>query len=289
MIVKHGGCSSPMSAHGMTYMRKQGFQSTVYGFYHAHKRTLPWRETTDPYKILISEFMLQQTQVSRVVEKYVSFIERFPAIEDVANASLQVILNAWSGLGYNRRALALKKLADIVTGTFNGEVPDTVDELKKLPGVGDATARAICAFAFDQPVVFLETNIRAVFIHHFFSDREQVEDREILPLVEKTLDTRHPREWYYALMDYGVVLKKLHGNPSRRSAHYKKQSTFAGSDRQIRGAIIKLLVNGSGMKTATLFARLPFAKSRVKRIIDRLAHEGFIELRGSRISIAKHT
>lgn len=268
-------------------MQKQKFRAKVYAFYRTHKRILPWRETTDPYRILVSEIMLQQTQVSRVIEKYGLFIEKFPTIDDIANARLQTILNAWSGLGYNRRALALKKLAAIVVRDFHGKVPDQAELLNKLPGVGNATAHAVCAFAFDQPVVFLETNIRTVFIHHFFPREEKVRDSEILPLAHKMLDTLHPRKWYYALMDYGVALKRLYGNPARRSAHYKKQGRFEGSSRQIRGAIIRLLVSRGSIKELSLISLLPFAKSRVEKVLISLAREGFIEHRGNRISISQ--
>jgi A/G-specific adenine glycosylase len=268
-------------------MRKDEFQALVYDFYLTHRRILPWRDTKDPYKILLSELMLQQTQVKRVVEKYRIFIRKFPTIRSVANARLRTILDTWSGLGYNRRALALKRLAVIVMNQFGGRLPDNVELLKKLPGIGDATASAICAFAFNQPVVFLETNIRTVFIHHFFKEQEEVKDSQILPQVEKTLDIHNPREWYYALMDYGVSLKRLHGNAARRSVYYHKQSKFEGSDRQIRGAIIKLLIHKDSITTASILRQLPFGKPRIRKMIDRLAAEGFIEKRRGRISITQ--
>jgi A/G-specific adenine glycosylase len=170
---------------------------------------------------------------------------------------------------------------------FGGKIPDKVELLKKLPGIGDATAKAICAFAFGKPVVFLETNIRTVFIHHFFRDQQQVRDSQILPLVEKMLDKNNPREWYYALMDYGVSLKRSQGNPARRSAHYHRQSRFEGSNRQVRGAIIKLLIRKKSIAESMLLAELPFAKSRVKGMIKKLAEEGFIERQRGRIVITE--
>ncbi len=257
----------------------------VYDFYKSNKRILPWRATRDPYRILLSELMLQQTQVARVMEKYRLFLGKFPTIASVASAQPSAILSAWSGLGYNRRALALKKMAVIIVNQYNGKIPHEAELLKKLPSVGDATANAVCAFAFSKQVVFLETNIRAVFIHHFFRDWENVKDSQILPLVEKMLDTQNPREWYYALMDYGVSLKRLHRNPARRSAHYQKQSGFAGSNRQIRGAIIRLLIGRKSITESSLISQLSFPKTRIKEMLKTLTTEGFIEKNGTLISI----
>jgi A/G-specific adenine glycosylase len=164
------------------------FQRQVYDHYHRNGRKLPWRNTRDPYKILLSELMLQQTQVKRVIEKYGQFLLRFPAIESVARAPLRAVLEQWQGLGYNRRALAFKNLAVICVDHHEGKVPRAIEALKALPGVGDATAGAVCAFAFNRPAVFVETNIRSVFIHHFFPEGGDVKDSQILPLVAQTLD-----------------------------------------------------------------------------------------------------
>jgi A/G-specific adenine glycosylase len=265
--------------------KKKLFQSIVYGNYALNRRALPWRDTTNPYRILLSELMLQQTQVERVLEKYRLFVQRFPTVSSVAKANLRGVLDAWSGLGYNRRALSLKRLAEIVVKEHRGRIPRDPKLLMQLPGVGKATAGAVCAFAFNKPVVFLETNIRAVFIHHFFSGEKHVKDSEILPIAEKMLDKKNPRRWYSALMDYGVSLKKLHGNPARRSAHHRSQSSFAGSDRQIRGEIIKLLVRRKAIRESSLCAQLLFPCWRVRKMIKALAKEGFIKKRGAVVSI----
>jgi A/G-specific adenine glycosylase len=262
------------------------FREKVYGYYRDRARALPWRKTNDPYKILISEVMLQQTQVARVIEKYECFLHAFPDIESLARASLQQILTVWQGLGYNRRALALKRAAEAVVTHHAGKVPASIDSLNALPGIGSITAHAICAFAFNEPTVFIETNIRTVFIHHFFENASGINDKEILPLVAQTLDHANPRIWYYALMDYGVALKKEHANPGRRSAHYQRQSPFEGSHRQIRGKILQLLVQKPGVAEGELVKAIPFEAESVKWNLRRLAKEGLIEKKGDHISIA---
>lgn len=262
------------------------FQKLIYHYYQNKGRTLPWRETRNPYYILVSEIMLQQTQVERVIEKYQKFIVLFPDIETLDRLPLQKILKVWQGLGYNRRALALKKMARIIVEDYRGEIPRSVEELVKLPGIGYTTASEIAAFAFNQPAVFIETNIRSVFLHHFFPERDDVSDDEILPLVAKTVDRSNPREWYYALMDYGTFLKKEYVNPNRKSRHYYKQSPFNGSNRQIRGKIVKYLTeNRSG--TGKQIARdleIPFEKAEPNLI--RLEKEGFLVRKGKRLTIA---
>jgi len=226
------------------------FITTVWDYYHEHGRhDLPWRRPAadgrlDPYAIMVSELMLQQTQVSRVIPKYEAFLQQFPTVADLAQADLGDVLKAWSGLGYNRRAKFLWQTAGIVSRDFDNVFTPTVEGLVQLPGIGKNTAGAILAYAFNQPVVFIETNIRTIYIHHFFADRDDVADAEILALVTDTLDRENPREWYWALMDYGSYLKKTAGNASLRSKAYIKQSAFHGSRRQVRGQILKALTAG---------------------------------------------
>ena len=142
----------------------------------------------DRYTILISEVMLQQTQVDRVAPKFEAFIEAFPTVQALAQAEFKTVLGYWSGLGYNRRALWLQQAAKEIVEKYAGKVPQTISELSKLKGIGHNTAAAICAYAFNQPVVFIETNIRAVFIHHFFADRADVADSELLPIIADHVD-----------------------------------------------------------------------------------------------------
>ncbi|MFQ5841474.1 MAG: A/G-specific adenine glycosylase [Thermodesulfobacteriota bacterium] len=263
----------------------RAFQKLIYHYYQEHGRTFPWRMTHNPYHILVSEIMLQQTQTERVVEKYGQFINSFPDFSSLAKAPLREILRAWQGLGYNRRAIALKKIAQTVMTRFHGNLPSSLEQLMTLPGIGRATASAICAFAFNQPVVFIETNIRRVFIHHFFQNRNSIMDTEILPLVEKTLDTSNPGKWYFALMDYGVMVKKERQNPNRRSAHYQKQTPFEGSNRQIRGMILKALAIEHDISETEITKRLDTTPERVRKNLIQLQEEGFLKKKGNRFTI----
>ncbi|GFE59258.1 A/G-specific adenine glycosylase [Geobacter sp. AOG1] len=248
----------------------------IYDHYRANPRPLPWRDTTDPYPILVSEIMLQQTQVDRVREKYVAFLATFPDLATLAAAPLPAVLTAWQGLGYNRRAIALHRCAQTVMAEHDGRLPAEIATLETLPGIGPYTARAIAAFAFRQPTVFIETNIRTVFIHQFCHDRHGVHDREILPLVEQVLDRDNPRDWYYALMDYGVMLKKAHPNPGRRSAHHVRQSPFKGSNRELRSRILKQVLAVPACTAAELAAMLGVEPAAVEKNLVQLAREGFI-------------
>ena len=264
------------------------FQKKVWRYFTQHGRTLPWRKTSNPYRILVSEIMLQQTQVDRVIPKYRAWCKRFPTIRALADAPRSEVLTMWQGLGYNRRALALHRTAQMIIQ--QKKFPHNYDTLISLPGIGPYTACAILAFAFNQPVVLIETNIRSVFIHHFFADQKNVHDRDILPIIEKTLDRRRPREWYWALMDYGAALKKTAGNASRRSAHYTKQSRFAGSDRQLRGQIVRYVgsqaASITNLKQHLTEAQIAATDSRLKKILNDLTSEGFLARRGKKITLA---
>lgn len=223
----------------------QQFQQKVYDYYHTNKRDFPWRKGITPYKIVVSEIMLQQTQAPRVIEKFKLFIKTFPNFESLSKAPFKDILAVWQGLGYNRRALGLKKLAEIIVSEYKGKLPKTPEELVDLPWIGPHTAGSIVAYAYNYPSIFIETNIRSVFIHEFFGDKIEVTDKELLPYIQATLDRENSREWYNALMDYGAMLKDTRQNPSRRSKHYAKQSTFKGSNRKLRGMILRDLAQRS--------------------------------------------
>lgn len=263
---------------------KRAFRTEVWDYYHAHGRDgLPWRTSTDAYHVAVSELMLQQTQVSRVIPKYHEFLEAFPTVNDLAEAALGDVLRAWNGLGYNRRAKFLWQAARQVVKDYDGIFPQDLDRLVALPGIGRNTAGAILAYAYDQPAVFVETNVRTVFIHHFFDDRtDGVADKDILELVAETLDKEHPREWYWALMDYGAYLKQLVGNLSRLSKTYAKQSEFEGSKRQIRGRVIRLL--GSGPCTLKkLEEQIP--DERLAAVLEDLTREQLVRLKGKTYSL----
>lgn len=279
-------CASMMAGDGLTPEAIAAFQEVIYHHYRQHARQFPWRRTDNPYHILVSEIMLQQTQTDRVLEKYEPFLRAFPDFPSLAKAPLKEVLKIWQGLGYNRRALALKKIAQRVAAEFHGNLPSRVEVLMTFPGIGRTTSSAVVTFAFNKPTVFIETNIRRVFIHFFFQNQANIKDSEILPVVEKTLDTSKPREWYYALMDYGAILTNKHGNPNRRSAHYRKQGRFQDSNRQIRGMILKALIKESPISEAELVQRLKFSPARVKPNLIQLQKEGFIRNRGNRFAIA---
>jgi A/G-specific adenine glycosylase len=261
------------------------FQALVLSYYREHGRSFPWRDTTDPYAVVVSEVMLQQTQAHRVVEKYGEFLAAFPTFEELAAAPLRDVLAVWSGLGYNRRATGLKALAERVMSEHAGRLPDTPGELVRLPMIGKATAGSICAFAFDSPVVFIETNIRRVYIHSFFPDATAVDDRDIEPFVAQTLHRRSPRTWYNGLMDVGTALASRVPNPNRRSKHYTRQSPFEGSLRQVRGEILRILSREGEKGTDELARELPFDTRRVEEAVQHLAREGFLVLRRGRVGI----
>ncbi|MBP3709985.1 MAG: A/G-specific adenine glycosylase [Treponema sp.] len=231
----------------LTQAQIDDFRSVILENYRLHGRDFPWRNTRDAYKILVSEMMLQQTQTLRVLPKYEEWLKVFPDARTLADAPLSLVFALWSGLGYNRRAKYLQEACKAVCTEYGGAFPTCREELQKLPGIGPYTAGAVSTFAFNNAEVFIETNIRSVFIFFFFSDTtEKIDDAKIMPLAAQTLEQENPRVWYYALMDYGAELKKRVKNPSRKSAHYTRQSKFSGSLRQARGAIMRQLAkNGS--------------------------------------------
>jgi len=259
----------------LTNLQITSFQNFIWDFYANNKREFSWRNIQSSYGVVISEIMLQQTQTHRVAQKYELWMTEFPDFYSLAQASLRDVLSLWSGLGYNRRAMALQKIAQRVIAEFNGTLPSDPEILITFPHIGPNTAASICAFAFNSPTVFIETNIRAVFIHSFFKDKTDITDKEIYPLVAQTVDKKNPCEWYYALMDYGVLLKSQHANPSRKSAHHAKQSKFEGSDRQIRGMILKFLT-AKPCTIQELVIQCKKEESRLERIVNDLCVEGFI-------------
>lgn len=249
------------------------FQQKIWDFYAKNKRDFPWRQTSDPYAILVSELMLQQTQTARVVPYYLRFLQKFPTVKKLAAASQKEVLEIWQGLGYNRRALFLHQTAQKIVKDFSGRVPENLEDLIKLPGVGANTAGAILVYAFNQPAVFIETNIRKTIIHFFFTKQAKINDVEIIAVVAKALDQKNPREWYWALVDYGSALGNTKAITNDRSAHYHKQTQFVGSKRFARSQILKLLLREPKTEKEILerFANLPHTATA----LDELLHEGF--------------
>lgn len=261
-------------------MTDKEFIKEIYRYFKAHGRAhLPWRQTTDPYKILVSEIMLQQTQAHRVVPKYEEFIKKWSNAKVLANASNIEVLKAWSGLGYNRRALNLKRAAEAVTGLYKGIFPRDREGLLALPGVGPYTAGAISAFAYNHPLAIIETNIRSVYIHFYFPNKTAVSDAELLPIIERTLDQKNPRDWYAALMDYGAMLKSTKPNPSRKSKHHTSQSKFKGSVREVRGDILRTLLRDK--KATSKKLQKEFEVDRFEKAINGLLKDGLIKKTGA--------
>ncbi len=262
-------------------MNHSSFKKIIWNYYKENARSMPWRENFSPYNIVVSEIMLQQTQASRVAPKFESFIKKFPDFTSLTKAPLSRVLKEWQGLGYNRRAVSLQKIAKVVEDIYTGRLPKNYEKLADLPGIGPNTAGSILAFAFNIPVVFIETNIRSVFIHFFFKDKRDVRDKDLLVLIEKTLDKNNPREWYYALMDYGSFLKKTKKNPSRQSKHHVKQSKFKGSNRELRAMILRELLKKPGTEPSL---RKIFEKDISDNLIN-LQKEGFIILKNKHYSV----
>lgn len=258
-------------------MDKKQFQSLVYQFYRDNRRTFAWREHITPYRVVVSEIMLQQTQTFRVADKFDVFVRVFSDFQALAQAPWPIVLGLWKGLGYNRRARYLQEVARLVVADHAGVLPPDPTILEQMPGIGPATARSIATFTYNQPEIFIETNIRAVFIHHFFAQCTDVDDREIIPLVTQMLDGDNPREWYYALMDYGVMLKKQFKNPARRSAHHQKQSRFKGSFRQLRGKILQLLLSHAQLPAHELYDMVNYRPDEVDRALAELCVQNLIQ------------
>ncbi len=256
--------------------QERTFVETVWSYYKTHGRhNLPWRKTKNPYRIVVSEVMLQQTQVERVIPKYRAFLKLFPTVDALAQAPLGAVIIAWQGLGYNRRARMLHQCARAIMSHYGGKFPTTSSELMELPGIGRYTAGAVLAFAFNTATPFIETNIRSAYLHYFFKRKTATSDAEILLRIVQTLDHKRSREWYYALMDYGASIKKTFGNPNRQSKHYTKQSRFRGSDREIRGTILRLLAHGEHTKIA-IHKALAFESVRIDEQLGVLVREAMI-------------
>jgi A/G-specific adenine glycosylase len=252
------------------------FQNTVLDWFAENRRDLPWRQTKNPYRILVSEIMLQQTQVPRVTEKYKEFLGEFPTAKKLSEASLPDVLRVWQGLGYNRRGKYLWQAAKDIRGRFGGRFPKNCEDLVSLPGVGDYTAKAVLTFSQNQRHVFVETNIRTVYFYHFFKNKKDVHDKEILELIERTLPKNGEfREWYSALMDYGAYLKSEGLGQNKKSKHYTRQSKFEGSFRQLRANILKLWLEKP--RTLTwLYKNIDREKEEIKKALKSLRDEGMI-------------
>lgn len=252
------------------------FISIIEEYYQIRGRKFPWRETCDPYAVLLSELMLQQTQTERVHPKYHRFLELWPDFYALDQAPFPEILKEWKGLGYNRRAIALKEIAKISVAQYHGSLPVELEKLRSLPMVGAATAAAVRSFSFNLPSLYLETNIRRVLLYFFFDGEEKIRDRDLYEVLEQLQSRDNPKQWYYALMDYGVYLKKQMKNPNIRSAHYVKQGRFENSNRQIRGQILTVFTERGVVTREELYKWLNFEEERIDECLEALIQEKFI-------------
>ncbi len=261
------------STHQFKQIVRQHYQSSG-------RHNLSWRQTNDPYHILVSELMLQQTQVARVEPKFQAFVKRWPTVSELATAKLGEVLQYWQGLGYNRRAKYLHQAANEIIDKYEGVFPSSAERLKELPGIGPYTAGAVSVFAFNQSEIIIETNIRTVYYYHFFSDGTVIDDRDIVPLLQQTLDTVNPREWYWALMDYGAHLKRQGIKLNHKQKGFRAQTPFENSDRQIRGAIIRVLTETEKSSLKQLITLVGTTKERLEVQLKSLVHEGLVAKHG---------
>jgi len=246
-------------------------------------REMPWRHDTRPYYVLVSELMLQQTQVSRVIPKFEAFITKFSDERSLAKSNLADVLKQWQGLGYNRRAKFLHEAAKKIIELSS--FPEDSVGLMELPGVGKNTAGAIQAYSFNEPAIFIETNIRTVYIHHFFDDRVAVEDAQIIEKLQETIDLEHPREFYWALMDYGSWLKKNGIKNNSQSSAFKRQAPLKGSMREVRGMILREL-SSQDLDYKSLQEIMP-KDARFEKALSSLISEKLVSVTNKIIHLTK--
>ena len=286
-MTKQEALQAPLFTSDPTSSEIGEFQAWVRKAGRGLYRDLPWRNTRDPYAIWISEAMLQQTQVTRVLARWERFLKKFPTVDALACASVADVVEEWQGLGYNRRAIALKRAADICSANYEGRLPESMEGLLELPGIGEATAAGITAFSRDIPCAYIETNVRSVFIHCFFRGADRVSDRQLRPLVCRACPGEEVRLWYYALLDIGARLKKDYKNPSRSATAYTRQSAFEGSRRQKRAWLVREVLASPGIASEELLARLNEEERKAGRdgvdgaffdsIMGDLCREGFFQ------------
>lgn len=251
-----------------TRIRK--FHEKIFTWWKKNKRSLPWRETTNPYYIMISEIMLQQTQVNRSIEKYLEFIDKYPTIKDLAEASVSSVLKSWSGLGYNRRALWLHEAANQIVKLK--DFPETPEELQKLKGIGPYTSRSILIFAFNYDIATVDTNIRRILIAENFA-KEETKEKELFIIAQKLLPKGKARDWHNALMDFGSLVLT-----SAKTGIKPKTTTSRNSkeNRRFRGIIVKYLTRNSKALKERMIKNCNIPTEKIDDILEGLLADGLI-------------
>ncbi len=249
-------------------MRK--FQQDILSFYEKRGRDLPWRKTTDPYKILISEIMLQQTQVDRVIPYYQRWLKKWPTVQKLANASRTAVLKAWMGLGYNNRGINIHKAAQKIMEDYKGDVLAAVKDYKNVPGIGPYTSAAVRIFSANEDIITVDTNIRRIYMHEF----NLKDDSKVGELAQQCLPKGRSRDWHNALMDYGATFLT-----ARRAGIRPKtqQSKFEGSDRQIRAQILRSILNEGAKSEAELRALTQTESKRLKAVLAKLVRDDVLK------------
>ena len=262
-------------------MRIKAMQKKILAWYGKNRRNLPWRYTTNPYHVLLSEIMLQQTQVGRVIGKYRLFTRKYSRIEDLANASTADLIKDWSGLGYNRRVIFLQKCAKVTVSEYNGQLPNVYEALLGLPGIGPYTAAAICSFAYNQEIPCIDTNIRRVLLHEL-SLPESTSQKELYEMAKECIPKGKSRIWHNALMDYGAVVLTAHKTGIKPLG---RQPRFAGSRRFYRGQVIKLLHAGKRVHIGTLKKALGKNENEIHSILSGLESDGLLRIDRKSVSL----
>ena len=249
----------------------KNFNEKIFAWWKKNKRTLPWRETTNPYYIMISEIMLQQTQVNRSVEKYLEFIKEYPTIKELAEASVSSVLKIWSGLGYNRRALWLQEAANQIVRL--NEFPKTPEELQKLKGIGPYTSRSILIFTFNYDIATVDTNIRRILIAENFA-KVNTKEKELFIIAQKLLPKGKARDWHNALMDYGALVL------TSAKTGIKPKTTISSSskeNRRFRGIIVKYLTRTTKAKKEKIVKNCNIPNEKIDDILVGLIADGLVK------------
>ncbi|NHI93999.1 MAG: Fe-S cluster assembly protein HesB [Candidatus Lokiarchaeota archaeon] len=256
----------------MNQLKIKAFQEKIFAWWERHKRSFPWRKTNNPYKILVSEFMLQQTQTTRVKEIYRAFLRIFPTIESLAKSKPSEVLRFWSQnrLGYNRRALWLHEAANQIVKNEN--FPKTIKELRDLKGIGPYASRSILIFAFNSNIATVDTNIRRILIAEGFA-REETSDKDLLEIATQLLPKDRSRDWHNALMDYGAIkLTSIKTGIKPRS----KQSKFKGSNRQFRGKVVEYLTKINVAEKEKIIRACKIPKDKIEQVLNSLIKDGLV-------------